>query len=131
MRLQSIANTSSFQLSSITRNDSVGKKMLLPVDGNLLLYSRFRHVHGTPAIKDGEALPLCSLRAMDNLIDRLIAVRGRSTYLTSVESMDRIQIEFTVDTLQKELNGLVSGANLPLTAGSEQNDVGLILNLIA
>ena len=40
-------------------------------------------------------------------------------------------INFSVERLQKELNSIVSSAELPLTAGSAQNDMGFMLNFVA
>jgi hypothetical protein len=82
-------------------------------------------------MEDGTGLPLSSLRAMDNLIDRLVAIRGRNTYSGSVEGLSSNDIGFVVEELQRELNGKVAGEVLPLTAGSEQNDLGLMLNFVA
>ena len=131
MRIPTVANTSVFRLSSITRSETAVGKLALPVDSSLVLYSRFKHVHGTPSTKGGTALPLSSLRAMDNLIDRLIALKGRNRYLGDVGGMSAQDIDFAVKLLQKELNGIVSGPQLPVTAGSGQNDIGLVLNLVA
>lgn len=131
MKVQALPNTSIYQLFTITRSASSGRKLAMPVEGRLLLYSRFKHVHGTPSIQDGDGLSLSRLRAMDNLIDRLIALRGKDIYRADVGGFDRVDLEFFVDKLQKELNTLVSGEKLPLTAGSEQNDLGLLLDLTA
>jgi hypothetical protein len=131
MRINTFTNTSVFQLSTMVREQSASRRLALPVDSSLVLYSRFKHVHGTPSMEDGTGLPLSSLRAMDNLIDRLVAIRGRNTYSGSVEGLSSNDIGFVVEELQRELNGKVAGEELPLTAGSAQNDLGLMLNFVA
>jgi hypothetical protein len=97
----------------------------------MLLYSRFKHVHGTPTVGNTSGLPLSRLRAIDNLIDRLIALRGRNTYWVNTDAMNDEDLVFAVEKLQKELNKIVTGKPLPLTAGSPQNDLGLIFNSVA
>ena len=131
MRINTFANTSVFQLSTIAREQSASRRISLPVDSSLVLYSRFKHVHGTPSMEDGAGLPLSSLRAMDNLIDRLVAIRGRNTYSGNVEGLSSNDIGFVLESLQRELNSKVAGSELPLMAGSEQNDLGLMLNFVA
>jgi hypothetical protein len=131
MQIQSPTHTSVFQLSSVARETAANRKLALPVDSGMLLYSRFKHVHGTPASAAASGLPLSRLRAIDNLIDRLISLRGRNTYWINTDQMNSEDLAFTVERLQKEMNGLLSGERVPLTAGSLQNDLGLTLNLVA
>ncbi len=97
----------------------------------MLLYSRFKHVHGTPPTGSASGLPLSKLRAIDSLIGRLINLRGKNTYWVNVDGMNPDELAFTMERLQKELNHLVSASELPLTAGSPQNDLGLIYNAVA
>ncbi len=120
-----------FQLSSVASETAASRKLALPVDSRTLLYSRFKHVHGTPARGEMSGIPLSRLRAIDNLIDRLISLRGRNTYWVNVDQMNREDLAFTMQRLQKEISGLLTGERLPLTAGSLQNDLGLVLNYVA
>ena len=131
MQIQKYSDANVFQLSSIARESAVHRKLALPVDSSVLLYSHYKHVHGTPTTGDFSGLPLSRLRAIDNLIDRLIALRGRNTYWVNTGEMNLEDLDFTVERLQKELNRLVSGKRPPITAGSPQNDLGLALNLVA
>ncbi len=131
MRIHTFINTSVFQLSSIAREGTASRTLALPVDSRLVIYSQFKHVRGTPSLEDGSGLPLSSLRAMDNLIDRLVALKGRNVYSGNVEGMGSDEISFSVERLQKELNQQVSGSEIPLMAGSVQNDLGLTLNFVA
>ena len=131
MQIQRFAHTNVFQLSSIARETAANRKLSLPVDSSALLYSRYKHVHGTPSIGEASGLPLSRLRAIDNLIDRLISLRGKNTYWVNADGMNSDDLAFTMEKLQKELNHLVSAKELPLTAGSPQNDLGLIYNAVA
>jgi len=124
-------NTNIFRLSSVARESAANRKLSLPVDASMLLYSRYKHVHGTPASAELSGLPLSRLRAIDNLIDRLISLRGRNTYWVNTDEMNSEDLAFTMERLQKEMNHLLSREQLPLTAGSPQNDLGLILNYVA
>ena len=131
MQVHSIANANVFQLSSMARAEAASRKLALPVKSSLVMYSRFKHVHGTPSLEKGTGLPLSSLRAMDSLIERLIAVRGRNTYWGSVEGMNGDDIGFAVERLQIELHKKIASPELLLTAGRALNDMGLNFNFVA
>ena len=131
MQIQRYPTANVFQLSSIVRETATNRKLALPVDSSMLLYSRFKHVHGTPTTGSASGLPLSRLRAIDSLIGRLINLRGKNTYWVNVDGMNSDELAFTMERLQKELNHLVSASELPLTAGSPQNDLGLIYNAVA
>jgi len=131
MQVQRYMHTNVFELTTIAQETAANRKLALPVDAKMLLYSRFKHVQGTPASAGASGLPLSRLRAIDNLIDRLIYLRGRNTYWVNTGEMNSDDLAFTVERLQKELGRLLSGEKLPLTAGSPQNDLGLVLNMVA
>ena len=88
MQIQRYMDTNVFQLSSVARETAANRKLALPVDSNMILYSRFKHVQGTPTSADFSGLPLSRLRAIDNLIDRLISLRGRNTYWVNTAEMN-------------------------------------------
>ena len=115
----------------MARESAANRKLAMPVDSSMLLYSRFKHVHGTPSTGAASGVSLSRLRAIDNLIDRLISLRGKNTYWVNVDGMKSDDLAFTMEKLQKELHGLVSGSEIPVTAGSPQNDIGLIFNAVA
>jgi hypothetical protein len=131
MQIQRYNHTNVFQLSGAARETAANGKLSLPVDAGALLYSRYKHVHGTPSIGSASGLPLSRLRAIDNLIDRLISIRGKNTYWVNVDGMKSDELAFTVEKLQKELNHLLSANELPPTAGGLQNDLGLMYNSVA
>ena len=131
MTIKALANTSVFKLTSVAQSGPVSAKLSLPVDSGKLLYSRYKHVYGTPSIKSDSGLSLAKLRAIDSLIDRLISIRGRNTYFVNSGVINDEDAAFTIERLQKELNSLVSGSNPPLSAGNEQNDTGFVLNFVA
>ena len=131
MTAQPISTANVFRLTSMTRSSSAIRKLALPVDRNLLLYSRFKHVHGTPSPAKGEGLPLYNLRALDNLIARLISIKGKNSHSINVDGMGKEEIATLTQRLQEEVHSLVSGSQASLLAGSETNDVGLILDLVA
>lgn len=131
MTAQPISTANVFRLTSATRASSAVRKLALPVDRNLLLYSRFKHVHGTPSPVKGEGLPLYNLKALDNLIARLISIKGKNSYSIDVQGIGKEEITALTQQLQEEVHSLVSGSQTSLLAGSETNDVGLVLNLVA
>ena len=131
MQIQRYAHTNVFQISEVARETAINRKLTLPVDSSMVLYSRYKHVHGTPAAGGTSGLPLSQLRAIDNLIDRLITLRGRDTYWVNANQMNGEDLTFALERLQKEVNHLVSGEKPALTAGSLYNDLGLTLNYVA
>ena len=131
MQIQRYAQTNVFQLTSVAREAAVNRKLSLPVDSKMLLYSRFKHVHGIPTVGIRSGLPLSRLRAVDNLIDRLISLKGKNTYWINAGIMNSEDLAFTLERLQREINQLVSSDKLPLTAGSPQNDLGMTLDYVA
>lgn len=131
MIAQPISTANAFKLTSLLRPSSAIRKLSLPVERSQLLYSRFKHVHGTPSPAKGEGLPLYSLRALDNLIARLISISGTNDYSLNADGMGKEEVATIAKRLQGEIHSLVSRPKHSFLAGSEVNDMGLVLDLVA
>lgn len=132
MELQPLITTNIFRLSHVLSAQSNVNKIALPVDNRLLLYARFKHVHGVPSFRKGEGLPLASLKALDNLIDRLLSVKGKNGYWPTVSSMNTEDLNFALDRMQSALHRELQSDRHPVgLLGHEQNDMGLLFEIVA
>ena len=103
----------------------VGRRTV-PVRPMQSVYAIFKHVIGVPSRSPGSQVPLGKLRVLDNLIDRLIRIRGQKgeTVRVTQESVDPL-----IDQLKSELHNVVR-ASTPLFSGLFP-ETGTVLNMLA
>lgn len=131
MVIQPTANTNILQLSRVVSLKYSGGKLALPVNRNVVLFSRFKHVRGVPSPEDGEGLPLASLKALDSIIDRLVNIKSTRYYRTDVTGLAKPEIDFLVRRYQTELHRTLQNGVGQTSAGGPSNDLGLTLNIVA
>ena len=100
-------------------------KRTVPVRPSYSLYL-FKHVLGVPARSPDKQVPLHKLRALDNVIDRLVKLRGEKGELVPVS---RENVDVLIDRFEGELHTAMAAAR-PLFSGMFP-DTGLVVNLLA
>ena len=130
MGVQAIGNPNIFQLSRIVSFRDSSSRVALPVDRSLVLYSRYKHVHGIPTAGDGKGMPLDRLRILDTLIDRLISLKSGGLLVKDVTGATSEEIDGLIKEYQAELHkSLVRQTEL--LGGSASSDLGLVVNMVA
>ena len=131
MVVRNTAQPNIFELSRfITRNRSVGK-LSLPVDPSLSLYSRFRHVRGVPSIDRTGGVPLSKLRALDNLIDRLIRLGGKQPIVKNIDNLNEKEIEGLISQYQRGLHQTLNSSRKLAGYVGKSVESALTLNMVA
>ncbi|MBA7469810.1 MAG: hypothetical protein GH155_07080 [Spirochaeta sp.] len=59
---------------NLIRVQGINSRMSLPVQRAHFVYARFKHIKGVPSADGG--VPVFKLRVLDNLLDRMLAVKG-------------------------------------------------------
>ena len=71
-------------LSSIIRAQYASGRISLPQNGGL--YSRFKHIQGVPSSSSASGYSVNKLQMIDQLIDRLVELKGAAAGVRSGES---------------------------------------------
>ncbi len=100
-------------------------KRTVPVRPTYSLYL-FKHVLGVPARSPEMQVPIHKLRALDNVIDRLIKLRGEKG---EVMPVSRDNVDALIERFQGELHTALAAAR-PLFSGLFP-ETGLVVNLLA
>ena len=114
----------------VAREDNQGK-IALPVDRSVLLYSRYRHVRGTYPVGDSSGVPLSKLRALDNLIERLLRLQGRQPIVRNTRALTEAEIDDLLTIYRQDLHRTATAPAKAAAAGSPANDVALTLDIVA
>ncbi len=110
--IQGITSVQIFLNPSVTAANRVGRRTV-PVRPLHSVYAHFKHVIGVPSRSPGGQVPLAKLRVLDNLIERLVRIRGQKgeTMPVTNENVDPM-----IDQLKSELHNAVR-ASTPLFTG--------------
>jgi hypothetical protein len=102
-----------------------GGKRSVPVRPTYSLYL-FKHVLGVPARSPEMQVPIHKLRALDNVIDRLVKLRGEKG---EVMPVSRENVDALIERFEGELHTALAAAR-PLFSGLFP-ETGLVVNLLA
>ena len=116
--IRSVRQPNIFQITGLVANGNRPGKLSFPVDPSVLLYSRYKHVRGAASIGPGNGAPLTKLRALDNLIDRLIRLRGNQPIVRNIDDLNAGEIEGLLASYRK-------GLHRALAAGNAHGNTGL------
>ena len=131
MEVRSVVQPNIFELSSVVAARERYSSLSLPVDRDTILYSRYKHVHGIPSIENGQGIPLYKLRALDNLIDRLIALRGNQPIVKNMDDLHEDELDGLIDGYRAALHQSLSiQSERPLSTVG-YGDLGLSLDIVA
>lgn len=100
-------------------------KRTVPVRPTYSLYL-FKHVQGVPARSPEMQVPIHKLRALDNVIDRLVKLRGEKGEVMPVSPQN---VDGLIERFEGELHTALA-ASRPLFSGLFP-DTGLVVNLLA
>ncbi len=127
----SVLQPNIFELSSLVARENPTGKLAMPVDTSVLLYSRYKHVRGAPPVGAGRGVPLYRLRALDNLIERLISLRSNRPIVRNIADLSREEVDGLIEEYRKSVHREVSSESKVLEIGSVSNDLGLTLDIVA
>jgi hypothetical protein len=124
--IEGISSAAAYLSPTILSVDGIGAgKRSVPVRPSFSVYL-FKHVMGVPSRSAAEQVPISKLRVLDNLIDRLVRLRGEKG-----ESMpvDKGNVDTLIQRFQGELHTALR-ATAPLFSGLFP-ETGLVVNLLA
>jgi hypothetical protein len=124
--IQGISPAATYLSPSILSVDAIrAGKRSVPVRPSFSLYL-FKHVMGVPSRSGEEQVPISKLRVLDNLIDRLVKLRGETGEMIRVDGEN---VGALTQRFQGELHAALRAAT-PLFSGLFP-ETGLIVNLLA
>jgi hypothetical protein len=82
---------------------SMSGRTALPVSPNMLIYSHFKHVSGTPAPEGTQGVNISKLKILDTLIEQLSKMKNQPTPELSVSESDEKRINALIDQYQKQI----------------------------
>ncbi len=100
-------------------------KTTVPVKPILSVYAQFKHITGVPSRREGEQIPFSRLKALDNLIDRLVNI-----------SADEKRLSIKAQEVSGEIQSLKERyRNMPAVVrpfwGSFLPEAGALVDLVA
>ncbi len=129
--VRGITQPNVFELTRlVTRHETAGK-LSLPVDSAVLLYSRFKYVRGMPSAATPGGLPLSKLRALDNLIDRLIRLRGKQPIVKNVDDLATEEIDGLIQQYRRGVHRAITADPHVLNVENSYDVIGLTFNIVA
>lgn len=126
MEITRLPYSYAFSLSSLTAK-SAGDPISLPVRPSHYLYSQMKHIRGVPAPGGRPGYSLNKLRSLDNLIERLRGLKGKTPYKIPSPG-DEDSLDAMIRHYQQELKKSLE-ARIPKFLGNPARDQGLALNL--
>lgn len=131
MDIAPVAQPNIFRITRAVASPVENERLALPVDRSVVMYSRLKHVHGVPSPDRANGMPLSKLRALDNLIDRLVSLRNDRPAPVSVNKLAPADLDDAIRSMQRSIHNAVSQRPALINAGGPSNDLGLALNIVA
>ncbi len=124
--IQGISSAATYLSPTILSVDGIGAgKRSVPVRPSFSLYL-FKHVMGVPSRSAQDQVPISKLRVLDNLIDRLVKLRGEKGESVPVDGRN---VDALIQRFQGELHTALR-AIAPLFSGLFP-ETGFVVNLLA
>ena len=129
--VRSVPNPNVFKISGLVANgDRVGK-LALPVDPQAILYSRYKHVRGAAPIGQANGVPLSKLRALDNLVDRLIRIKSNQPIVRNIDELKPGEVDGLVSSYRSGLHRAISQNTELINDVDSYGFLGVSLDLVA
>ena len=129
--VRSVPRPNVFEISGlVARNDRIGK-LALPVDPQAILYSRYKHVRGAAPVGQTSGVPLSKLRALDNLIDRLIRLKSNQPIVRNISELQPREVDGLVSSYREGLHRAIAGQTGLMNDVSLSGFLGVSLDLVA
>ena len=129
--VRSVPRPNVFEISGVVaRSDRIGK-LALPVDPQVVLYSRYKHVRGAAPIGQVNGVPLTKLRALDNLIDRLIRLKSNQPIVRNIDELRPDEVDGLVSTYRRGLHRAIAQQSEITNDVTTYGVLGLSLDLVA
>ncbi|MDR2940984.1 MAG: hypothetical protein LBV17_00115 [Treponema sp.] len=83
---------------------SMSGRTSIPVSQNMLIYSHFKHVSGTPAPEGTKGVNISKLKILDTLIEQLSKMKSQSSAeINNLSESDEKRINALIDQYQKQI----------------------------
>ncbi|MDR0301162.1 MAG: hypothetical protein LBI04_02490 [Treponema sp.] len=103
MSIGAVSNNS-FPSIAYAITASMGGRTSLPVSPNVLIYSHFKHVSGTPAPEGSSGVNISKLKILDTLIEQLSKMKNQpSADLNGLNESDEKRVNALIDQYQKQI----------------------------
>jgi len=103
-------------------------RMSLPVSSDLVIYSQFKHVSGTPAPEGTSGVNISKLKILNTLIDQLEKMKSQqSADLGIINEQDENRINALIDQYQQQIKAAQSAGIYSPAAPS----TGALFNIAA
>lgn len=123
--INAIRATITPNISHILRNG----KTSIPVRPLNSVYAHFKHFIAVPSNDTGAQVPITKIRIIDNLIERLVRLRGKGSGNLTVYKIDEENIDPLIESLEQDLrNSLL--AQKPSFTGLFP-ETGMLINTFA
>lgn len=119
-----------FRISGLVSQKQSNAKLALPVDGSAILYSRYKHVRGTNPLGQTNGMPLSKLRALDNLIDRLVRLKSNKPIVRNTVGLNDQELKGLIRNYREELHRVISGRGAALSE-VRADATAVTLNIVA
>lgn len=105
-------------------------KIGLPVAGNSVIYSYYKHVQGYTARDNAPTVPISRIRILNSLIDNLSKMKGDSSVKNNLKGAEKMSSEalgHMIESYAQELHRVVTAAR----TGFNAVETGMIVSLSA
>jgi hypothetical protein len=90
-------------------SEASGGRMSLPVSPNLLIYSHFKHVSGTPAPEGTRGVNISKLQIINTLIEQLQRMKNQAPANPgAINEQDEKRINALIEQYQKQIKAAQS-----------------------
>ena len=120
-----------FRITGLITQKQSSMKLALPVDRGAVLYSRYRHVRGSSPLGQAGNVSLSKLRALDNLIERLMRMRSNKPLVKHTADLTDNEIDGLVRDYQKGLHRAIVDSARDLALGGSFGDSAISLDIVA
>ena len=129
--MRSVLIPNVFEISGrVASSDRIGK-LALPVDPQAILYSRYKHVRGASPVGQAGGVPLSKLRALDNLIDRLIRLKSNQPIVPNIDELQPAEVDGLVSSYRRGLHKAIAQQSELMNDVSSYGFLGVSLDLVA
>ncbi len=123
--INAVRSTITPKISQILRNG----KTSVPVRPLNSVYAHFKHFIGVPSRDIASQVPVTKIRILDNLIERIVKLRGRNSEDFTIQKVDEANVDPMIKALEQELrNSLI--AQKPSFTGLFP-ETGMLVNTFA
>ena len=129
MTVNSIPLKTAIPISTIMDAGRGSGSVVLPVSTNSFSYSNFKHIKEIPSQNSSGGYSVSKLRIIDNLIDRMIKLKGESFPVDDGAGLSSENMDILIEMYSQELHAEIGKADI--SAVDQQNGIAVSVNYFA